>query len=260
MKIYITSSIGIGETLRIDDIDSPIKIEDLKQHICEKYNEYKLERIGLLFYGEFLDNDDKLSDFDIKSGSILNLIDVTRTTRNLNNFGLKFVDVTASDSLKCIQWSQTAPPWRRARQGLCLEGRCTNRKCNASDKKVIMSMGYTKFDLLSDSNANTTKCPVCKEYVSPTTCAFNNCWWRYEGLKDNKNKPPESCSNAWTWADDAYRRFDEETGENISWRRLILEAVRQLPSEQRNPKEVSNVPEEKISVQVSEASAGNLFL
>ena len=39
------------------------------------------------------------------------------------------------------------------------------------------------FDIVLDSNAMTTYCPCCFEFVQPLTCAFSNCEWKWTGLK-----------------------------------------------------------------------------
>ncbi|CAF1327486.1 unnamed protein product [Adineta steineri] len=186
----------------------------------------------LMFNGEQLDEEDIVSDFDIKAGSKLELVDPTVKYRKFTGFfGLKFVDVSNDKNLNRKEWSKTAPRWRRARHGLCLEGECKNSKCEASGRTVIMPIGYKKFDMSSDPSETTTKCPVCKKYVPPVTCGFNNCWWRYDGVKDCQNAPPESCSSGWKRADDAYYHFKDEQNEIIDWRKLIFEAIREHPSE-----------------------------
>lgn len=231
MKIFVTSSIKRRYTYDFD-IESSTTIYELKQRLLEKTGDDHVRLMCLVFDGEMLDDNDTVSEFDIKEGSVLELTHPTAQTRALNPlFGLKFVDVSVDQGLKRIQWSRAAPRWRRARHGLCLEGPCTNSKCEAFNRSVIMPIGYKRFDMASDPNESTTRCPACKKYVKPVTCGFNNCWWRYEGTKECENGPPQPCSKNWTKADDAYHRFDEQENEIITWRKLIFEAVKQLPSE-----------------------------
>jgi hypothetical protein len=232
MKIYITTSFGNGRTYDFD-IDSSIKkIQELKQRLLEKIGGYNSQTMCLVFDGELLDNDDAVSDFDIKDGSVLELVNPDANYRSLKGFfGLKFVDVSAGEGLKRIEWSKTAKRWRRTRHGLCLEGQCKNSKCEAHGHTVIIPIGYRKFDMSSDLNETTTKCPICSKYVRPETCGFNNCWWRYDGTKDCENGPPQACSSGWEWADDAYHRFDEQQSGIVTWMRLTFEAVKQKPLE-----------------------------
>jgi hypothetical protein len=249
MKISIKSLIGHGRIYDFD-IESSITIQELKQRLREKTGDHNVQTVCLIFDGEQLDDDDTVSDFDIKAGSVLELINLSTKTRNLQGFfGLKFVDVSVGQGLQRIQWVQTAPRWRRARHGLCLEGQCTNSKCEAHGCTVIIPIGYRKFDMSIDPNETTTKCPACKKYVNPVTCGFNNCWWRYEGTKDCGNGPPQPCSSDWTQVDDAYHRFDEQESGIIVWRKLIFEAVKRRPSET-----LGGAPDDSVGLEISEVS------
>lgn len=250
MKISIKSSSGHGRTHDFD-IEPSITIRKLKQHLHEKTDDPNFQTMCLMFDGELLDDDDTVSDFDIKAGSVLQLIDPTVNYRSLVGFiGLKFVNVSADQGLKQIQWSQTAPRWRRARHGLCLEGQCANSECEAYGSTVIIPIGYRRFDMSTDPNETTTKCPICKKYVNPATCGFNNCWWRYDGTKDCENGPPQLCSSDWTHADDAYHRFDKQESGIIIWRKLIFEAVKQRPLETPGA-----APDNSVGLQTSEGAS-----
>jgi hypothetical protein len=44
--------------------------------------------------------------------------------------------------------------------------------CYAHQQQVIINIGFKKFDVLTDANAQTSKCPVCLQYVVPKTCAL----------------------------------------------------------------------------------------
>ncbi len=144
--------------------------------------------------------------------------------------GVEFVDVSNEDGIKKVNWGQNAPPWLKASRGLCLEGKCTNRSCQANGEKVIMPMGYITFDIVLDTNESTTKCPMCSKYVEPESCAFNNCWWKWSGVKQTKKgEPPIRCSMQWQYAGDAYYYFDKHKSGTIIWRQLILEAVEDQP-------------------------------
>ncbi len=155
--------------------------------------------------------------------------------------GLKIVDVSNGANFKRQNWGTDAPAWWRAQHGLCLEGVCNNVACVANGQAVIMSIGYAKFDLgnqqitthapvasVSDaSNVSTTpKCPMCSQYIEPTKFAFNNCWWKFSGVKDNN----EPCSSDWQYADNAYHRFDDDPNAKILWYGLVLEAVKDRPT------------------------------
>ncbi|CAF1341140.1 unnamed protein product [Adineta steineri] len=188
--------------------------------------------LWLVFDKEILHDEATLEDYDIQADSTLELVDRTQRSRNFGaQIGLKFVDVNDNQALKRIGWSTTAPRWQQARHGLCIEGVCKNKECEAYYCTVIMPIGYKKVDMLDDSLDEMTKCPVCKKYVTPITCAFNNCWWRYDGKQSCQDGPPKQCSGDWRQADDAYHRFNEYQGEPITWKKLTLEAARKGPAE-----------------------------
>ena len=82
------------------------------------------------------------------------------------------------------------PDWRTESRGLSTEGQCTNKKCVAFTKNVIMSHGYGEFDLVMQSHECV--CPMCKEHVVPITCAFKNCSFTWAGIKvaTKRGDPP----------------------------------------------------------------------
>jgi hypothetical protein len=142
-----------------------------------------------------------------------------------NKFGRSFVDLNNTSALQRLTWSATAPNWRIARPGICLEGKCNNRNCEAYEDLVVINLGIRRFDFLGENNEAILKCPACFEYVGPTTCAFNNCYWRYEGrIQDDINTPPKSVLADWKHADNAYHRFNESVSGTVQWLKLIIEA------------------------------------
>ncbi|CAF1000875.1 unnamed protein product [Rotaria magnacalcarata] len=143
----------------------------------------------------------------------------------LGDLGAAFVDVSNTSGLKRIQWSHTAPSWRIAKPGICLEGKCNNTNCIAVGQQVIMNIGLVSFDYLGDVNETTARCPCCSRYVEPITCAFNRCMWRWSGIKQPApGEPPRQISADWKQADNAYHCFDEQISGTVIWRKLILEA------------------------------------
>lgn len=166
-----------------------------------------------------------LSDYNIQKE---NTIQVVQRLTGGAVMGVEFVDVSNIAGLSKKRWSSNAPEWRRAEYGLCLEGKCTNTSCRAHGQQVIIGIGFQKFDLISDPNKSTTQCPMCHKFVNPITCSFNNCWWKWSGIKQmNPTEAPISCSRHWTYADDAYYHFDHKISGTVIWRKLILEAVQQ---------------------------------
>lgn len=173
--------------------------------------------------------DKKVSDYNIENGSTI-YFEKIQSRGFGSGFGTNFVDLNNEDGLKRTEWAISARRWRIAGQGLCLEGVCNNEECDAHSEQVILTIGYKKFDMLSYVNEATCKCPICGEFVEPITCAFNNCWWKWSGVKqEGKGKPPKKCSAGWKYADNAYHYFDQNTSGSVVWKQLIIEAVEKRP-------------------------------
>jgi hypothetical protein len=226
MKIYIETFTGMGQIYNFD-VESSMTIQQLKQLLIEEmqFNE-DLQTMCLAFNESSLeDNEKTLSDYDIQDKSVLQLIANGRG--DFGSIGAKFADVSNKNGLKKKEFSKAAR-WRITSPGLCLEGSCTNDHCEAHKQSVIMPIGYKRFDILVDSNETTTICPLCKKYVEPSTCSFNNCWWKYEGIK---GKSPMKCSSDWQLADNAYNYFDQQASGMIVWKQLIFEAVKDKPKQ-----------------------------
>ena len=127
-------------------------------------------------------DEDTLADCGVQPRDVLHLVLKLRGGGGYDKERM-FVDMSNEAGLQHRQFDPSAPEWRIADRGLNLEGRCTNADCEAFDEMVIMQMGYGVFDVLLDSNADTTRCPCCDEFVQPLTCAFSRCEWKWSGLK-----------------------------------------------------------------------------
>lgn len=186
-----------------------------------------------LFDGDMLDRDeDSIGLYGIEENSALEYIPPINGISRFNSAILKFVDISNDKGLKRVAWNKNAPEWRRVYHGLVFEGICKNPRCKAKGKMVCISMHYQRWDLKSYEDLEKSVCPLCKEYVEPKTCAFNNCWWRFEGAKIvQEDKLPVKCpQTSWKQADDAYHYFDEDASGTIRWYALTIEVVKTKPS------------------------------
>jgi hypothetical protein len=141
---------------------------------------------------------------------------------------------SAADGLHIIQLDEIKPPyellklpdnstWRRFEPGLSLLGTCINSECDAYQKEVIMPIGLRNFDVLTDVNLSTTKCPQCKNFVEVSKLGFNECQWRIHGIKQTKpSQAPISFSEDWSRTR-GYSLFEYKLQEGIIWRKLIVE-------------------------------------
>lgn len=116
-----------------------------------------------------------------------------------------------------------ATEWRITAPGLCLEGRCTDRDCEAEGEMVILNKGFDDYDLVL-GGTETDRCPCCYGDVTPITCTFNNCVWRYRGKKAGESNVLTGPS---TEVGDSHERFNEGS-EGAEWERLLFQVRRKL--------------------------------
>ena len=109
-----------------------------------------------------------------------------------------------------------------ANPGLCVEGKCTNETCEANGNMVIVNMGFGSFSLPED--VFRCQCPLCSKNVTPVTCAFNNCRWKWAGRKCELPNPPTKHKGEWELADNAYHYFKPNTsgGGKAQWITLTI--------------------------------------
>ena len=191
----------------------------------------------ILFTSVLLRDGVTLGEYNVMDGSVLHLVIRLRGGGDVLA-GVRFVDIGNPTGPTRQEWSGSAPRWRVASPGLCLEGVCEHRGCPAYKEHVVMNQGFGSFDLIEDGHS--CGCPICGHPVVPTTCAFNSCRWKWVGKKmdPNTHRPivvrsgthkigeTKSTVNTypynWTIADNAYHRFDEDTSGSINWLRLKI--------------------------------------
>jgi hypothetical protein len=126
-----------------------------------------------------------------------------------------------------VYWSSSDISEQRvARPGICLEGKCCNIECKAFDSNVIVPIGLNqKINIVCDINENNSKCPLCNQYIEPILFGFNNCYWRWSGIKQEQNgqAPIVYSLTEWKRADNAYHYFEPDSTANVIWRQLIIE-------------------------------------
>ena len=148
----------------------------------------------LYFNRRKLDDGLLLSRCGLEEGNVLECVTVTSSNRLF--FGTSYIDIAPFESkLKQLQQivdrldvgDKHCPSWRRALPGLWLEGVCTNHICPAYSHMVVMNLGFTNLDFITDK-ANC-RCPICYSTTMPLLCGFSKCKFRTVGrLKPAKTK------------------------------------------------------------------------
>lgn len=136
-----------------------------------------------------------------------------------------FVDVEKTEALIQTEWSRTAPRWRRASQGLTLEGTCKNQQCEAYNKMVIYNHGFQEFDLISDN----PYCPICQQQFTAIKPGFNNCKWRILGVKASPKGSVSQFIVNWKTVGDIYETYDEKMAKSSEYESLSIQVRKSTP-------------------------------
>jgi len=88
---------------------------------------------------------------------------------------ITFVDAS-SGQVKELKFSENAPRWRLVNKGLNIFGICTNFKCEAYKKEVVVMINKKKFDLIKERNE--LFCPECGSLIIPKTVGFYLCKYK----------------------------------------------------------------------------------
>ena len=173
------------------------------------------ERVFFMFDGGNMGDDSLVRDYDMEDGDAMEVFQV-QLGGGCSGSPIEFADISKTSALKRMTWSKSAPPWRIARRGLCIEGRCTTKLCQAYSQNVIVNVGFGHWEL--EKYGQSCTCPICCGPVDVATCAFNNCRWKWVGKKVvSPSSPPVVVRGEWKEADDAYHRFEEKESGKAKW-------------------------------------------
>ena len=146
-------------------------IEDIKTMI-EKLGVMSYDQQRLIFGGKQLEDYKNSHFYGIKPYSYVHLVARLRGGGIFNNVEQQFVEGS---------WSRSAPKWRECRNGINIEGRCLNDKCEAFMHEVIDKKGFAKYNL--DTKC---ECPICRDNITAKNLIITSCNIQIIGKEVNK--------------------------------------------------------------------------
>lgn len=136
IQLFVKTLVGRTVTVDCNLSDTILRV---KETILER-EEIPINQQRLIFAGIQLEDDYNLASYGISNESTLHLV-----LRLRGGGGSTFTDMSEGKTTR-HKWSDSAPDWRIAKIGMCVEGFCQNSNCVAYGNMVIMNMGVNFFD------------------------------------------------------------------------------------------------------------------
>ncbi|EDK31603.2 ubiquitin (macronuclear) [Tetrahymena thermophila SB210] len=218
-QIYIKSLTGEIFTIDCECSDT---IENLQLKIQDKKGIHR-DQQRLIYDNKQLDDKKTLNECGLFQEDTLLLLLRLRGGATAQTF----VDLENEISKKKMQFSNDAPIYRLACQGINIEGYCKNKKCPYYDRLVISQIGYKTIELIQNIYEKI-QCPnySCKCYIELVTCGFTNCQYKWSGIKVEKGKDKHIHSPMLSAQPDSYTRYnpvkDDGTLNTALWKQLFL--------------------------------------
>lgn len=185
-------------------------VEDLK-HLIEEKTEIPKDVQRLMHADEVLNDYVSLSDYGISQGSVI----------NLRLFHLRSSTVFGYvNTAKKPQKVERAPEWRIAHKGFCIEGVCYNKKCKAYLHDVVINKKYGVFRM----DIEPIACPMCNSSVRIGKFAFNNCHWRFVGVRRCLDAP-KRLKSEWEKVGNEYWVMKRQPGGVDDWKIMVFEVT-----------------------------------
>lgn len=178
-------------------------VKDLKQMFA-KMTCTLLPTLRFIFGREELENDRRISDYNLTKGSVVSCLCTSARNRTAN-FTTPHMYISPYRDQNGVH-NGLFPVWRRATPGLWLEGECRNKICVAFSRLVIVNQGFADLDFTSERNI--CKCPMCYEEVVPVAFGFSRCKWMTVGVKaTSDDHHPHIERQDWQRLEEGHRYF-----------------------------------------------------
>ena len=137
-----------------------------------------------------------------------------------------FSDVS-KEKTKELKFSESAPPWRKVKEGLNIFGICENDECKAHKKEVVYipKDNNEEHKLNLNDNIDQIICPICQTIIKVKTCGFWKCEYQFIGKKIEKGRLIDYNSMPKETKNDKFEYFDPSDNGNILWKELIIYVI-----------------------------------
>lgn len=148
----------------------------IKQYRVKSKDYHKNETF--IYNGQQINPMNTIAELGITPESIIEVIQHELVKGG--NLAIQFTDVS-KNKIKELGFSEDAPSYRYACQGINIFGDCHCKKCSAFKKEVVIPIEGEKFDLIK--NKEDFFCPECGSYIKPKTVGFYQCKYSIYGKK-----------------------------------------------------------------------------
>ena len=177
--------------------------------------QYRLKSEDYYMNEKFINNGKEMNpmytvtELGLSPYSIIEVIQCAQV--NGGGLAMEFTDVSKNNILE-LGFSEDAPSYRAACQGINIFGDCHCKKCSAYKKEVVIPIEEEKLDLIK--NKEDFFCPECGSYIKPKTVGFYKCKYSIYGKKyENGNIKDFSINGE---AKNTFNYYDPESnGEAI---------------------------------------------
>ena len=166
-----------------------------------------------------LDANKTFSEYDIIDDDCIEII----KTEDLYAGGCfpSFVDLSNERGITKLEYNPSAPRWRYCKQGLNFHGTCSNGNCEAFNKTVIFPAGLGEFDFRG--RYTEIKCPICHEWIEPTSCGFCSCSYTFRGIQKIGKQLKIIDQGPFRIAEEEnYTYFNESISGSVEWVELFI--------------------------------------